>query len=490
MNTLNDHGDHETVLRTVACGEPQLLQTKTINVLHIEDNPFVAKIVDKLLSHRVVGNYMVHHASTFAEGLVLARNKPVDVVLLDLNLPDTSGLEGIRYIMEALPNKPVVILSSQADIVTRRQAYALGVVAFLDKAQMSAAAIEGCLYAALQICRHSSDISKINTYTENQCGNTVALIARILHLHHPTTVEHAFRVAETASTIARAMRLSKSHIDAVHAAGVIHDIGKIILSTDHILDNKKVLSIDDWQLIREHSQAAYDVLSSVEWQWPIPDIVLQHHERMDGSGYPRGISGNKIMIEARILAVADAFDARSYRRDRTHNYGCTIALDHLREGRGTLYDPAVVDACCSIYEGVEGIKKMGEPNTTTGRTSLLIVDDEPAMGRSIKRALLGQGGISVYIAFDGITGIKMACEHTPGLILLDVRMPGMDGLEVLQSLKKDPQTKSIPVIMLTAVDDDITRQKALFAKAEDYLMKPVPPDQLKKLISSRLHANG
>ncbi|HOI45635.1 MAG TPA: HD domain-containing phosphohydrolase, partial [Candidatus Aminicenantes bacterium] len=132
-------------------------------------------------------------------------------------------------------------------------------------------------------------------------------------------------------------------------AGVIHDIGKIAMPAE-ILAKPTKLTRTEFQLIKDHPKVGYDILKSIEFPWPVAHIVLQHHERMDGSGYPEGLSGDAILIEARILAVADVVEATSSHRPYRPAQGLQKALDEIQKNRGVLYDRNVVDACLKLFK--------------------------------------------------------------------------------------------------------------------------------------------
>jgi len=131
-------------------------------------------------------------------------------------------------------------------------------------------------------------------------------------------------------------------------AGVIHDVGEITLSTE-ILSKPTKLSGIELSLIREHVRLGYDILKDVESPWPLAEIVLQHHERMDGSGYPRGLKGEEILIEARILAVADVVEAMASHRPYRAALGLDAALEEIEKNRGLLYDSHAVDTCLRVF---------------------------------------------------------------------------------------------------------------------------------------------
>jgi HD-GYP domain-containing protein (c-di-GMP phosphodiesterase class II) len=144
------------------------------------------------------------------------------------------------------------------------------------------------------------------------------------------------------------MGLRKEQIEGIHMAGRIHDIGKITLPMS-ILGKLSPLRECELGLIQTHPQTGYDLLKTTEFPWPVPQILLQHHERLDGSGYPRGLAGRNILLEARILAIADVVEAMSHRRVYRSTFGVDKALEEILRNKGTLYDPTGVDVCLRLF---------------------------------------------------------------------------------------------------------------------------------------------
>jgi PAS domain S-box-containing protein len=177
---------------------------------------------------------------------------------------------------------------------------------------------------------------------------TVEAIAGIIELRDPYTSGHQSRVAELARAIAGQMGLPGEQIHAIHLAGLVHDLGKIRVPAE-ILSKPGRLDEVEYSLIKMHPQAGYDILKSIDFPWPIAEMMLQHHERMDGSGYPHGLQGEEILLAARILIVADVVEAMSSHRPYRPGLGVDAALDEIVRARGTLYDPQVVDACVTLF---------------------------------------------------------------------------------------------------------------------------------------------
>ncbi len=178
---------------------------------------------------------------------------------------------------------------------------------------------------------------------------TVHALAATAEMRDPYTAGHQRRVAELASAIAKEMGLPREQIEGIHMAGLIHDIGKISVPAE-ILSKPSKLNKMEMDLIKTHSQVGYDILKGIDFPWPIAEIVLQHHERLDRSGYPQGLKDDEILLEARILAVADVVEAMSSHRPYRPALGIDAALDEIKKGKGRLYDPNVVDACLAVFK--------------------------------------------------------------------------------------------------------------------------------------------
>jgi PAS domain S-box-containing protein len=181
---------------------------------------------------------------------------------------------------------------------------------------------------------------------------TVEALAVAVETRDAHTAGHQRRVAELAAAISRELGLSEQRIEGVYFAGLIHDIGKISVPAE-ILNKPGELSPLEYQLIQTHPQVGHNIIRGINFPWPIGQLVLQHHERFDGSGYPNQLKGDEILVEARILAVADVLDALLSNRPYRPTLGIDVVLNHLKSGKGTLYDPVVVDACINVVNRTE-----------------------------------------------------------------------------------------------------------------------------------------
>lgn len=177
---------------------------------------------------------------------------------------------------------------------------------------------------------------------------TIRAIALTLEKRDPYTAGHQQRVAVLASAIAAEMGLEEEHIEGIRMGCLVHDIGKIHVPAE-ILSRPGRLSPVEFGIIKTHPQVGYDIIREVDFPWPVGEMILQHHERLDGSGYPGGLQGEAIVLEARILGVADVVEAMAAHRPYRPGLGIAPALEELERGRGTRYDAQVVDVCLHLF---------------------------------------------------------------------------------------------------------------------------------------------
>ncbi len=177
---------------------------------------------------------------------------------------------------------------------------------------------------------------------------TVQAVSTAMELRDPYTAGHERRVADLAVAIAAELGFSQWQIEGVRIAGLIHDIGKIYVPVE-ILSKPGRLNEVEMSLIRMHSQAGFEILKGSEFPWPIAEIVIEHHERIDGTGYPRGIRGDDMLIEAKIIAVADVVEAMASPRPYRPALGLNLALEEITSKRGKHFDTLIADICIDVF---------------------------------------------------------------------------------------------------------------------------------------------
>jgi len=182
--------------------------------------------------------------------------------------------------------------------------------------------------------------------TEVQDG-TIQALAAVTEVRDPYTAGHQRRVTRLACAVARELGLPADRVAGLRVMGLLHDMGKVSIPTE-ILSKPGKLSDSEFAIIKSHAQAGYEIVKEIRFPWPVAEAILQHHERMDGSGYPQGLTGPDITLEARILAVADVVEAMSSHRPYRPALGLDQALEEIAQQKGVLYDPEVVDACIKV----------------------------------------------------------------------------------------------------------------------------------------------
>lgn len=193
------------------------------------------------------------------------------------------------------------------------------------------------------------DLKKSLDKIQKAMIGTVEAMAVIVETRDPYTAGHQHQVAKISKLIAEEMNLPREKVEAIQMAAYIHDIGKIYVPAE-ILSKPGKLSDVELSIIRTHPQVAYDILKTIEFPWPIADIVYQHHERLDGSGYPRHLKDGEICLESRILGVVDVFESMASHRPYRPTLGLDRAIKELSEHKGILYDPLVVDTLLKLVE--------------------------------------------------------------------------------------------------------------------------------------------
>ena len=214
---------------------------------------------------------------------------------------------------------------------------------------------EGLLSAISDILAHmitrkiaEGNLANTVTQLRQNLGAIIQAMSATVEFRDPYTAGHQRRVADLARAISDEMGLPREKVDGIRMAGNIHDVGKIAIPSE-ILSKPGQLSPLEYEMIKTHSQVGYDILKNIDFPWPIAEIVHQHHERLDGSGYPSGIKGSEILLEAKILAVADVVEAMASHRPYRPSRGLDIALDEITTKKGILYDPDVVEACQKLF---------------------------------------------------------------------------------------------------------------------------------------------
>jgi len=209
---------------------------------------------------------------------------------------------------------------------------------------------------AASVIRWESEQEVLRGYEKlrNTFNDVIRTMGQIVGKKDPYTIEHQERVALLATEIGAALGLDGERLEGLRIAGLVHDVGKVEIPSE-ILSKPGRLSPLEFELIKTHAGSSYDILREIDFPWPVAEIARQHHEKLDGSGYPRGLKGEEILLEARILTVADVVEAMSSHRPYRPSLGLEAARGEIEKYSGVLYDPEVVKACVAVLENSSGI---------------------------------------------------------------------------------------------------------------------------------------
>ena len=209
-------------------------------------------------------------------------------------------------------------------------------------------AVIGMIQDISEKARAEEQIQRHVAQLEKALMSTVQVATTLSELRDPYTAGHERRVADIAVAIGAELGFDAQRQEGLRVAGFLHDVGKITIPSEILSKPGKLTSIE-FELVKRHTQAGYNVLQGVEFPWPVAEVALQHHERINGSGYPQGLKGEAILLEARVLAVADVVEAMSSHRPYRPGLGIDKALAEIERGQGTLYDVDVADACLRLF---------------------------------------------------------------------------------------------------------------------------------------------
>lgn len=179
--------------------------------------------------------------------------------------------------------------------------------------------------------------------------NIASIITKVVEMRDPYLKGHQQRVSKLATAIAQEMKLTQDKIESIRFAALVHDVGRINWPIKTVKNASK-LDKEEYDFIKNHSKISYYILKTVDFPCLIAEIAFQHHERLDGSGYPRGLKGDEILVEARIIGVADVVEAMSSKRPYRPAYSIKEALEEISKNRGILYEPKAVDACLTLFK--------------------------------------------------------------------------------------------------------------------------------------------
>jgi HD-GYP domain-containing protein (c-di-GMP phosphodiesterase class II) len=330
-----------------------LSQGEPVTILILEDEPAHVESIRRAFLHsgkrtklEVVGTLREYRERVAAQA--------PDIAILDLNLPDGMADKFLISRPDAGPF-PILIMTSYGDEQTAVSAMKAGAIDYVAKSPEAFTVMPHTVERALREWnllqdrkRAEKNLLKTNQRLSQAITATIQVLSMTVEARDPYTAGHQRRTTILAEAIAGEMGFPPEKIEGLRMAGKIHDIGKISVPSE-ILNKPAKLTPAECNLVKTHSQKGYEILKDVESPWPLAEIVYQHHERMNGSGYPRGLKGDEILVEARILAVADTVEAMASHRPYRPAPEVEAALEEIDKSKGILYDSDVVAACLKLF---------------------------------------------------------------------------------------------------------------------------------------------
>jgi putative two-component system response regulator len=325
-------------------------------ILIVDDN---ATNID-LLVNTLKTNYRLGIAKNGLKALEYTVQHKPDLVLLDIMMPEINGYE-VCTRLKANPDTasiPIIFITAMSETVSKTKGFELGAVDYITK-PFHAAEVKARIRTHLSLEEMRLQLKSQNDLLEQKVEQKTAEIRKILdasihsmalmvEIRDPYTAGHQQRVAQLAVAIAEKMGLAPGMIDGIRIAGTLHDVGKIRIPVS-ILSRAGSLLAAEFEMIKIHPQVSFEILKNIPFPWPVAQMVFQHHERLDGSGYPQGLSGDEILLEAKILAVADVTEANSSFRPYRPARGIDAALNKIAQKKGKQYDADAVSACQELF---------------------------------------------------------------------------------------------------------------------------------------------
>ncbi len=368
--------------------KPNLSKNETpARVLVVDDDPGIRRLLCALLEKSGYRPDPAENAHVAKQRLT---TKEYDVVISDIMMPGLSGIELLKIIHKKLPDMPVILMTGNPNIETAGEAIrAAAAVDYLSK-PFSTQTMLRTVERAVEIKRVRDENRRLTA--ENQCYQlhleelvekksgelvnayeevrtsydfTLEAMVAMLDARERTTGRHSVRVRNFALTLAREIELPSSELDHIARGTLLHDIGKIGIP-DAVLLKPGKLTAEEWVIMQTHVQIGYDLVKSSPYLVRAAPIILEHHEKYDGSGYPHGLKGNEICLGARIFSVVDAYDAMRSVRVYKDSISAEEALEEILRCRGTHFDPEIVQVFLPCQSALENTAEWDPLNEVQG----------------------------------------------------------------------------------------------------------------------------
>ncbi len=434
-------------------------------VLVVDDQEANRELVEEILGS---AGYEVELAVDGQDALDRIEVALPECIVLDVMMPRLDGFEVCRRLRAAPRTRfvPIVILTALSDTRDKVRGLELGADDFLNKPVRR----EELLARVRSLVRIRRLREELDT-----ADALIYTMVKALESKDPRSAGHSERVAAMAMSTAAALGLSAREFEAVGKGALLHDIGRLGVPED-VLAAPHPFTGENLAAYRRHPEIGERILRPLRSLGGVVDVVRHHHERLDGSGYPDGLSGDAFTVPAQLVALANLYD------EIAHGAGGAAAAGQALRA----------EAAAGRFRGdlVEAFLRTGPAAFGRSGTALsdpwadlapahaseggrILVCDDTAANREVLQAMLEEAGFEVIAEANGGAAVHAVEEHRPDLVILDIRMPGLDGFEVCEWIKRSPETEFLPVVLVTAFGEPADRARSARVGADDFLTLPV-----------------
>jgi len=321
------------------------MRNKVVNILILEDSVDDAEMVVLELK-RTKLLFTSKRVDTEDVFLDLIQNDEPDIIISDYYLPSFNGLYALELVQKLNKDIPFIMITGSINEEVAIECIENGAKDYVLKEHLARIGI--AVFSCLEQKYANEKLKQNYELLQKNFEMLIETMARVIEIRDPYTAGHQKRVAKLAVAIGKEMFMDAEKIEGLSLAGMIHDIGKISVPAE-ILSKPGRLNAAEMTLIQMHSQIGASILQPVDFPWPIASIVEQHHEKINGSGYGRGLKGDEILLEAKILCVADVVEAIASHRPYRAALGIEAAIEEIQKNKGILYDEEVVNICIWLF---------------------------------------------------------------------------------------------------------------------------------------------
>ncbi len=444
-------------------------------VLAVDDQRENRELVDAILSD---DGFIVDTAVDGPGALEAVGKRRPDCIVLDVMMPRMDGFAVTRLLKadRRLRNIPILLLTALTEVDDKVRGLESGADDFLNKPVDR--------HELLARVRSLVKIKRLHDELDTS-ENIIFSMERALENKHALLQGHSERVAISSLQVARALHLPAVEIDVIGKAAFLHDLGKIGVP-EEIITHDHDLSREDSKLYMRHPEMGDTILAPLRRFGPIRAIIRAHHERFDGSGFPDGIRGDEFPVAAEIVAIANHFEdvcARASADDAASVLRGAAARGQFRRDtvEAFLKQPRVNHEIMS-----RGWEALLPAPTATARRGKILVADDLAANREVLTEILTEAGHEVVGVSGGEAVFAALEDHKPDLCIVDVRMPDVDGFSVCQRIKQRPDQEFLPVILVTAMRDQLNRRHGMSLGADDFIISPVNRLEIRARVNSLL----